>query len=71
MYATDTWGTQDTQTGQYYEGSAYGYVNFEGQNPKHPSEYFPESMFPKTDRGPWRWSATPVTEHRRMLGANP
>ena len=38
VYATDPWGTQDTQTGQYREGSAYGYVNFEGQNPKHPSE---------------------------------
>jgi hypothetical protein len=38
VYATDSGGTQDTRTGQYYEGSAYGYVNFEGQNPRHPSE---------------------------------
>ncbi|NWG14756.1 MAG: hypothetical protein HXY20_14620 [Acidobacteria bacterium] len=38
IYATDTWGTKDTQTGAYYEGRDYGYVNFEGQNPRHPSE---------------------------------
>ena len=38
VYATDPGGTQDTVTGQYYEGRPYNWVNFEGQNPKHPSE---------------------------------
>jgi len=38
VYATDTGGTQDTVTGQYYEGRPYNWVNFEGQNPRHPSE---------------------------------
>jgi len=31
-------GTQDAVTGQYYEGKPYNWVNFEGQNPRHPSE---------------------------------
>ncbi len=38
VYATDSGGTQDTVTGQYYEGRPYNWVNFEGQNPRHPSE---------------------------------
>jgi hypothetical protein len=38
VYATDTGGTQDTVTGRYYEGRPYNWVNFEGQNPRHPSE---------------------------------
>jgi hypothetical protein len=38
VYATDSGGTQDTVTGQYYEGKPYNWVNFEGQNPHHPSE---------------------------------
>lgn len=38
VFATDPGGTQDTVTGQYYEGRPYNWVNFEGQNPKHPSE---------------------------------
>jgi hypothetical protein len=38
VYATDSGGTQDTSTGQYYEGQPYNWVNFEGQNPHHPSE---------------------------------
>jgi len=35
---TDTWGTKDTGTGDYYDGRAYGWTNFEGQNPRHSSE---------------------------------
>lgn len=27
-----------TATGDYYEGRGYNWVNFEGQNPNHPSE---------------------------------
>lgn len=30
--------TLDPVTGQYYEGRPYNWVNFEGQNPRHPSE---------------------------------
>jgi hypothetical protein len=38
VYATDPWGTKDTVTGDYYGGRGYNWVNFEGQNPRHPSE---------------------------------
>jgi len=38
VYSTDNWGTRDTVTGQYYEGSGYNWTNFEGQNPNYPSE---------------------------------
>ncbi len=38
LYATDSWGTKDTTTGDYYEGKGYNWTNFEGQNPHHPSE---------------------------------
>jgi hypothetical protein len=38
VYHTDNWGTRDTVTGDYYEGKGYNWVNFEGQNPRHPSE---------------------------------
>ena len=38
VYHTDTWGTRDTQTGDYYEGRGYNWTNFEGQNPNYPSE---------------------------------
>lgn len=36
VYATDSWGTRDTETGDYYEGRGYNWVNFEGQNPRYP-----------------------------------
>jgi hypothetical protein len=38
VYKTDPWGTQDTVTGNRYEGAPHDYVHFEGQNPRHPSE---------------------------------
>jgi len=38
VYLTDVQGTKDATTGDYYEGRPYNYVNFEGQNPRHPSE---------------------------------
>jgi len=38
IYRTDSGGTLDPVTGQYYEGRPYNWVNFEGQNPRHPSE---------------------------------
>jgi hypothetical protein len=37
VYHTDTWGTKDSWTGDYYEGAPYNYVHFEGRNPRHPS----------------------------------
>jgi hypothetical protein len=37
-YETDSHGTRDTATGDTYEGRGYNWVNFEGQNPNHPSE---------------------------------
>ncbi|MEW6364805.1 MAG: hypothetical protein AB1714_09225 [Acidobacteriota bacterium] len=38
VYATDPWGTRDTETGEYYEGGYYKYTHFDGENPRHPSE---------------------------------
>lgn len=35
VYHTDSWGTRNTATGEYFEGQPYNYVNFEGQNPKY------------------------------------
>lgn len=35
VYATDSWGTRDTYTGDYYEGRGYKYTNFEGDNPRY------------------------------------
>lgn len=42
VYRSDSSGTKDTTTGNYYEGRPYNYVNFEGQNPHHPSETMKE-----------------------------
>jgi hypothetical protein len=38
VYATDPWGTEDTSTHDRVEGAPYNYINFEGQNPRFPSE---------------------------------
>jgi hypothetical protein len=38
VYHTDTHGTKDTRTGDYYEGGGYIWTHFEGQNPRHASE---------------------------------
>ena len=38
VYHTDNWGTKDIQIGDYYEGKNYNWTNFEGQNPRYPSE---------------------------------
>lgn len=35
VYHTDSWGTQNTFTGERWDGSPFNYVNFEGQNPKY------------------------------------
>jgi hypothetical protein len=38
VYQVDNWGTKDTVTGDYHEGKPYNWINFEGQNPRYPSE---------------------------------
>lgn len=38
VYKTDSWGTQDSVTGDYYEGKGFNWTNFEGQNPRYSSE---------------------------------
>lgn len=35
VYHTDSWGTRNTATGEYYQGSPYDYVRFRGKNPKY------------------------------------
>jgi hypothetical protein len=35
VYHTDSWGTKNTATGEYFEGQPYNYVDFTGQNPKY------------------------------------
>ena len=38
VYRSDSHGTRDTASNDYYEGRGYNYTNFEGRNPRHPSE---------------------------------
>jgi hypothetical protein len=38
VYQTGSSGTRDTAAGDYYGGQGYNWTNFEGQNPRHPSE---------------------------------
>lgn len=42
VYQTDNYGTIDTGTGDYYEGSRFNWTNFDGRNPRHPSETMQE-----------------------------
>jgi len=35
VYHTDSWGTKNTTTGEYWEGKAYDHVRFKGENPKY------------------------------------
>jgi hypothetical protein len=49
VYHSDSWGTANTATGEYYKGAPYNYVNFEGQNPK-----YNEQMTPINDRATWQ-----------------
>jgi hypothetical protein len=48
VYHTDNWGTLNTDTGVYYEGRAYDYVHFTGENPK-----YREQMTPIDSRQLW------------------
>jgi len=49
VYHSDSWGTTNTATGEYFEGAPYNYVNFEGRNPK-----YNEQMTPINDRATWQ-----------------
>jgi hypothetical protein len=48
VYRSDSWGTKNTTTGEYWEGKPYDYVNFEGKNPK-----YNEQMQPVDSRALW------------------
>jgi len=48
VYHSDSWGTQNTTTGEYWQGQPYNYVNFDGRNPKHN-----EDMIPINSRQLW------------------
>jgi hypothetical protein len=48
VYHTDSWGTKNTATGEYWEGAPYDYVNFTGGNPK-----YDEQMVPVDSRELW------------------
>jgi hypothetical protein len=41
VYHTDSWGTKNNATGEYYEGAPYDYVHFEGENPKYNEQMQP------------------------------
>jgi hypothetical protein len=41
VYHTDSWGTKNTATGEYYPGAPYDYVHFEGDNPKYNEQMQP------------------------------
>jgi len=45
VYHSDSWGTQNTATGEYWKGQPYNYVNFGGENPR-----YNEQMTPINDR---------------------
>lgn len=48
VYRSDSWGTKNTTTGEYWEGKAYDYYRFQGQNPK-----YNEQMQPVDSRALW------------------
>jgi len=48
VYHTDSWGTKNTVTGDYWEGKPYDYVNFNGRNPQRN-----EDMTPINSRELW------------------
>jgi hypothetical protein len=48
IYHTDSWGTLNTDTGEYLRGKAYDYVHFQGDNPR-----YNEQMTPIDSRQLW------------------
>ena len=51
VYRTDTSGTRDSATGDYYEGGGYTWTNFTGQNPRNSSEGMREISSWELDHG--------------------
>jgi len=41
VYHTDSWGTKNTATGEFWEGQPYNYVNFTGKSPKYDKQMTP------------------------------
>ncbi|OGL49432.1 MAG: hypothetical protein A2161_05250 [Candidatus Schekmanbacteria bacterium RBG_13_48_7] len=41
VYHTDNWGTQNTTTGEYWEGQPFDSIHFQGDNPKHNEQMIP------------------------------
>ncbi len=54
VYHTDSWGTQNTTTGEHWEGGPFDYVNFTGRNPK-----YNEDMTPIDSRALWERHVAP------------
>ena len=48
IYHTDSWGTLNTDTGTYHQGTAYDYVHFQGESPR-----YQEMMTPIDSRALW------------------
>ena len=48
IYHTDSWGTRNTYTGDYYEGTPFDYVHFQGQGLR-----YDEQMTPIDSRELW------------------
>ena len=48
IYHTDSWGTLNTDTGTYHQGTAYDYVHYQGDNPR-----YQEMMTPIDSRDLW------------------
>jgi len=48
IYHSDSWGTENTVTGEFWEDRPYDYVNFTGKNPK-----YNEQMTPIDSRELW------------------
>ncbi len=54
VYRTDSWGTQNTTTGEHWEGQPYDYVHFKGSHPK-----YNEEMTPIDSRALWERNIRP------------
>jgi tetratricopeptide (TPR) repeat protein len=50
IYEGDTYGLKDKDTGNYYEGGAFKYTQFDGQNPRHPSETMQQVTQPELEK---------------------
>ncbi len=41
VYYTDSWGTENTATGEFWGGQPYNCINFKGENPKYKEQVTP------------------------------